>query len=176
MPISNYEFSLEKNRLEDTISIINKKISSLGQELYEDEEKVLEFKKFLWDSKADMDASEMRTMMSNNDIEISIMMSRGSYLQRLFRIQNKPYFGSIIFNSKEDGIQNIYIGITHVEDNLNYLVHDWRSPICSLFYDYELGSAKYEAPDGIIKGFIERKRQYTIENQQLLHIFDSTHY
>ena len=173
MPISNQEFNLEKKRLNDTLKIINQKISALGQELYEDEEKVLEFKKFLWDAHTEMDPTEMRTMMSNNDVEISIMMSRGAYLQKLFKVQNKPYFGSIIFNSKEDGEQNIYIGITHVENNLQYYVHDWRSPICSLFYDYELGSAKYEAPAGIIEGNLTRKRQYTIENKQLLHIFDN---
>lgn len=173
MPISNKEQALEVKKLEDTISIIRRKISSLGSELYEDEEKILEFKKFLWDSKADMDPAEMKVMMSNNDVEISIMMNRGAYLQKLYRVQNKPYFGSIIFDSPEDGLQNIYIGITHVEDNLNYYVHDWRSPICSLFYDYELGNAKYEAPDGIISGTIKRKRQYAIEDAKLIHIFDN---
>ena len=101
------------------------------------------------------------------------MMKRGAYLQKLFKVQNKPYFGSIIFENIQDGKQNIYIGITHVEDNLNYYVHDWRSPICSLFYDYELGQATYEAPDGIIEGEITRKRQYTIENGELLHVFDN---
>lgn len=173
MPISNNEYSLEEKRLEDTISIIRNKISSLGAELYEDEEKVLEFKKFLWDSHTEMDPSEMRTLMSNNDIEISIMMSRGAYLQKLYKVQNKPYFGSIIFDNPEDGLQNIYIGITHVEDNLDYYVHDWRSPICSLFYDYELGNTKYEAPGGTIEGIITKKRQYTIEDAKLLHIFDN---
>lgn len=173
MPISNHEFSLEKEYLANTINLINEKISSLGQELYDDQEKVLEFKKFLWDSKASMDPSEMRTMMSDNDVEISIMQSRGNYLQKLFKVQNKPYFGNIIFENNTDGKQNIYIGITHIENNLNYYVHDWRSPICSLFYDYEIGNAKYEAPDGEITGILKRKRQYTIENQQLLHIFDN---
>ena len=101
------------------------------------------------------------------------MMSRGAYLQKLFKIQNKPYFGSIIFENETDGLQNIYIGITHVEDNLKYYVHDWRSPICNLFYDYELGNAEYTAPAGIIKGTIKRKRQYTIEDAKLIHIFDN---
>ena len=173
MPISQEEFANEKKRLQQVLNIIRTKISSLGQELYDDEEKVLEFKKFLWDSKAGMDAAEMRTMMSNNDVEISIMMKRGAYLQKLFKVQNKPYFGSIIFKNDIDGEQNIYIGITHVEDNLNYYVHDWRSPICSLFYDYELGNAKYEAPEGIIEGEITRKRQYTIEYGKLQHVFDN---
>ena len=173
MPISNTNYSLEEKRLEDTISIIRKKISSLGSELFEDEEKILEFKKFLWDSHTEMDPSEMRVMMSNNDIEVSIMMSRGAYLRKLYKIQNKPYFGSIVFENEIDGNQEIYIGITHVEDNLTYYVHDWRSPICSLFYDYELGSAKYEAPAGVIEGTITKKRQYTIEDAKLLHIFDN---
>lgn len=173
MPISEKEQLLETKRLEDTLGIIRRKISTLGAELYDDEEKILEFKKFLWDSKADMDPAEMKVMMSNNDVEVSIMMSRGAYLQKLYRIQNKPYFGSILFNNPEDGLQNIYIGITHVEEDLNYYVHDWRSPICSLFYDYELGNAQYEAPDGIISGTINRKRQYTIEDAKLIHIFDN---
>lgn len=173
MPIEPNEIKLEKKHLEDTISIIREKISSLGSELYDQEEKILEFKKFLWDSHAEMDAAEMKTMMSDNDVEISIMMSRGSYLQKLFKIQNKPYFGSIIFENDIDGSQNIYIGITHVEKDLNYYVHDWRSPICSLFYDYELGRSEYIAPEGVIKGNITRKRQYTIENAELLHIFDN---
>lgn len=86
-----------------------------------------------------MDSVELKTMISDNDVEISIMMNRGNYFQKLYKIQNKPYFGSIIFENPYDDRQNIYIGITHVEDNLNYYVHDWRSPICSLFYDYELG-------------------------------------
>lgn len=173
MPISKNDFQAEQKRLNDTLKIIRNKISSLGAELYEDEEKVLEFKKFLWDSHTEMDPTELRTMMSNNDVEISIMMSRGAYLQKLYRIQNKPYFGRIIFNSNDEGEQDIYIGITHVEENHEYYVHDWRSPICSLFYDYELGMASYEAPGGQISGEITRKRQYTIENAKLLHVFDN---
>lgn len=173
MPISKTDYMLEEKRLDKTIDIIRKKISSLGAELYEDEEKALEFKKFLWDSHTEMDPTELRTMMSNNDVEISIMMSRGTYLQKLYKVQNKPYFGSITFEDETNKPNNIYIGITHVEENLNYYVHDWRSPICSLFYDYELGKAEYEAPIGIIKGNITKKRQYTIEDAKLINVFDN---
>ena len=173
MPISEKEKLLEEKKLKETIEVIRERISNLGAELYDDQEKILEFKKFLWDSHTEMDPAEMKTMMSNNDVEISIMMSRGAYLQKLYRVQNKPYFGSIIFQSEEDGLQNIYIGITHIEKDLDYYVHDWRSPICSLFYDYELGDAQYTAPDGPINGVITKKRQYTIEDAKLIHIFDN---
>lgn len=173
MELSSKEVMLEEKRLEDTTNLIRSKISVLGQELYDRDEKVLEFKKFMWDNRSDMDPGELKTMMSDNDLEIRMMMNKGEYLQKLFRIQNSPYFGSIVFKSKE-GIDQVYIGITHViDDNNNYYVHDWRSPICNLFYDYEVGPANYLAPVGRIYGEITRKRQYTIKDGKLLHIFDN---
>lgn len=174
MKIEREEFERERNYLNKTVSLIRKKISKLGQELFDDDSKVLEFKKLIWDTHTEMDPNEMRSMMAESDLQVSIMQSKGNYLQRLFRIQNKPYFGSIRF--KEDGNEeedNIYIGITHVEDKLDYYVHDWRSPICSMFYDYETGPASYKAPSGIIKGIITKKRQYIIEDAELKHIFDN---
>ena len=169
MKISESEIQKERKYLDDTINLIRKKISELGQELYDDDEKILEFKKFMWDSKASIDPGEMKNMMVENDLQVRIMMNKGQYLQKLYRSQNKPYFASIIFND-----ELIYMGITHVEDNLNYLVHDWRSPICNLYYDYEVGNAKYLSPDGIIEGNLSRKRQYIIEEGKLLNIFDNS--
>lgn len=169
MKISESEMQKERKYLDDTINLIRKKISELGQELYDDDEKNLEFKKFMWDSKASMDPGEMKNMMVESDLQVTIMLNKGLYLQKLYRSQNKPYFASIIFND-----ELIYMGITHVEDNLNYLVHDWRSPICNLYYDYEVGKAKYLAPDGIIEGNLSRKRQYIIEDGKLLNIFDNS--
>ena len=174
MKIEREEFERERNYLNKTVSLIRKKISKLGQELFDDDSKVLEFKKLIWDTHTEMDPNEMRSMMAESDLQVSIMQSKSNYLQRLFRIQNKPYFGSIRF--KEEGSEeedNIYIGITHVEDKLDYYVHDWRSPICSMFYDYETGLASYKAPSGIIKGNIIKKRQYIIEDAELKHIFDN---
>ena len=174
MKIEREEFERERNYLNKTVSLIRKKISKLGQELFDDDSKVLEFKKLIWDTHTEMDPNEMRSMMAESDLQVSIMQSKGNYLQRLFRIQNKPYFGSIRF--KEEGSEeedNIYIGITHVEDKLDYYVHDWRSPICSMFYDYETGPASYKAPSGIIKGNIIKKRQYIIEDAELKHILDN---
>ena len=116
MKIEREEFEKEKNHLNETVSLIRKKISSLGQELYDDDSKILEFKKFIWDSHAEMDPTEMRSMMAESDLQVSIMQSKGNYLQRLFRIQNKPYFGSIRF--KEDNEEaDIYIGIHMLKIN-----------------------------------------------------------
>ncbi len=121
MKITKEEFEKEEKYLDKTVDLVRRKISNLGQELYDDDSKILEFKKFIWDTRSEMDPTEMRNMMAESDFQVSIMQGKGNYLQRLFRVQNKPYFGSIRF--RENGAldeEDIYIGITHVEDKLNY--------------------------------------------------------
>lgn len=173
MELSQKEKNYEQNHLDKTIEIIRAKISELGQEFYDKEEKIQEFKELIWDSKQDMDPAEMRFMMAESDSEVLKMERKSKYFQTLFRIQGNPYFGKVIFcdNINEE---EIYIGITHVEDNLDYYVHDWRSPICSLFYDYETGPASYLSPDGLVTGNLTVKRQYKIEDGKLKGIFDTS--
>lgn len=174
MNLPEKEIEHEKEYLNHCITIIRKKISDLGQVLYDREEKVLEFKKFIWDTRHDMDPTEMKTMINASDLEVTLMGYKGNYLQKLYRIQNNPYFGSITFKDST-GTNKIYIGITHLDDEENdeYLIHDWRAPICSMFYDYEIGAAEYMAPEGKIKGEITNKRQFTIKNAVLERVFDN---
>ena len=174
MKLSEKDINEEKQYLNYNLKIIREKISELGQVLYDREEKVMEFKKFIWDTRHDMDPTEMKTMINASDLEITMMSYKSDYLQKLYRIQNNPYFGSITFKTNE-GENKIYIGITHVEDEKKdkYLIYDWRAPICSMFYDYELGHAEYLAPEGIIKGEITNKRQFTIKNGKLIRVFDN---
>lgn len=174
MNLPEKEINEEKAYLNNCIKIIRNKISDLGQTLYDKEEKVLEFKKFIWDTRHDMDPTEMKTMINASDLEVTLMGYKGNYLQRLYRIQNNPYFGSITFKDST-GTNKIYIGITHLDDEENdeYLIHDWRAPICSMFYDYEIGKAEYMAPEGKIKGEITNKRQFNIKNGVLERVFDN---
>lgn len=174
MNLPEKEINEEKAYLDHCIKIIRNKISDLGQTLYDKEEKVLEFKKFIWDTRHDMDPTEMKTMINASDLEVTLMGYKGNYLQKLYRIQNNPYFGSITFKDST-GTNKIYIGITHLDDEENdeYLIHDWRAPICSMFYDYEIGKAEYFAPEGKIKGEITNKRQFNIKNGVLERVFDN---
>lgn len=62
-----------------------------------------------------------------------------------------PFFGRIDFQYEgEEEPESFYIGIgTFAERNGALpLIYDWRSPVSSLFYDYEKGPASYEAPVG----------------------------
>lgn len=172
MELKKEELEFEKNYLQKCLETIKEQISGLGQELYDNNEKIMEFKSFIWDNKSSLDPQELKSLMTDNDLEIFLMEQKGKYFQKLYKIQNNPYFGSIIFNeNKKDEL--IYIGITHLEKDDKYLIHDWRSPICSLFYDFEEGECFYKAPGGIINGTLKRKRQYKIKNGKLINIFDN---
>ena len=174
MNLSKQEIDSEKKYLDETTSVIRKEISSLGLELYEKEEKIKEFQKFIWDSRADMDDQEMKSMMGASELEITLAQNKSNHFKKLFQVQGNPYFGSITFKDDESE-KKIYIGMTHVEDaeNDRYLVHDWRAPISSMFYDYEIGKAKYLAPSGIIEGEITNKRQFNIKDGKLVRVFDN---
>ncbi|MBE6147424.1 MAG: hypothetical protein E7168_03725 [Firmicutes bacterium] len=110
MSITETEKILEEKYLEKVLSIIQENISSLGQELYDKEEKIKEFKELIWDSRHDMDPTEMRTMIGASDLEVTLAESRSRYFQKLYRIQEKPYFGAITFNDSETNKkEKIYI-------------------------------------------------------------------
>ena len=82
MNLDANELKLEKDYLENTLETIDKQISSLGQELYEKEEKIKEFQKFIWDSKADMDDQEMKSMMGASDLEITLALNKSKHFKR----------------------------------------------------------------------------------------------
>jgi DNA helicase-2/ATP-dependent DNA helicase PcrA len=91
------------------------------------------------------------------------------------RMLLSPYFGRIDFiENGEQKAEKYYIGIsTLVNDNFDFLIYDWRAPISSMFYDYEIGESSYECPEGIINGKLTLKRQYKINNDKIEYMFDS---
>lgn len=175
MNLSKKELEEEKKYLNNCTSIIRNQLSELGQDLYEKQEKIQEFQKYIWDNKSQLDPTELKSLISDNDLEVFLAMEKGKYFQKLYKIQNNPYFGSIIFEEEKEPEKTIYLGITHLEDkNKNHLIYDWRAPISSLFYDYEIGNCSYIAPSGTINGNLKRKRQYKIQNGEIKHIFDNS--
>lgn len=103
-------------------------------------------------------------------------------LEEKFRIENEinsiekaklnPYFARIDFESKNH-FDKCYIGKKGVSDyDNNVITVDWRAPISSLYYDSNIGECEYKAPEGIIKGNLLLKRQYTIENSKLINFND----
>lgn len=103
-------------------------------------------------------------------------------LEEKFRLENEinyiekaklnPYFARIDFESKNN-FDKCYIGKKGVSDyDNNVITVDWRAPISSLYYDSNIGECEYKAPEGIIKGNLLLKRQYTIDNSKLINFND----
>lgn len=86
-----------------------------------------------------------------------------------------PYFARMDFIEKgEEKAGKCYIGISNlINDDFDFLVYDWRAPISSMFYDYEIGEAEFKCPEGTVKGNLTLKRQYKINNGKIDYMFDS---
>lgn len=95
-------------------------------------------------------------------------------LQDLKKIKDKPYFARIDFTAKGEKTEKLYIGKLSILDSENQqpIIIDWRAPISNLYYDGRIGNSSYESPGGKIEGEISLKRQYFIENKELLKYSD----
>lgn len=109
-------------------------------------------------------------MYSNDPILLASLLTQyNNRLESIEKALNKPYFARIDFTNNETGKEEeCYIGKVGVSDNDNNLVTvDWRAPIASVYYDSNIGDTSYLAPEGIIKGTLNLKRQYDIVDKVL---------
>lgn len=175
MAVSLEELQKEKKILSKVGTLLGNTLSSLGCEVSQDEENLKEFKKMMWENANSFDDGEMQQVMSATSSEEDKARQKEAYYKKLCQIKDKPYFASIVFKDDEGSICNIYLSLTYLKDkDLNNILYDWRSPICSLFYDYEIGPCSYQAPGGVFQGELKRKRQYKIENNNLTGVFDNS--
>jgi DNA helicase-2/ATP-dependent DNA helicase PcrA len=95
--------------------------------------------------------------------------------RRLLKLSQSPYFGRLDFTPQGKTRSPVYIGVYSFldEQQRQNLIYDWRAPISSLFYDYELGDAAYATPSGSIAGTIDLKRQYKIRDGQLEFVLEN---
>ena len=175
MAISERELKKEETILKKVNILLGKKLEELGKEVYQGEDELIEFKKMMWENANSFDSGEEQQVMLQTSKEESRYLEKQKYYRRLKSIEKKPYFASIVFKDEEDTIYNIYMSLTYLKDvDENNILYDWRSPICSLFYDYETGPCSYQAPGGTYSGELKRKRQYKIEDKKLVGVFDNS--
>lgn len=175
MIISEKEINKEKKILNKVSKLLNEHIEKLETEVHISHEDLIEFKKLAWSDSSSFDSGDIAQAKASTQEEENKIHQKQNYLKKLVKIQDKPYFASIVFKDEDEEIYNIYIALTYLKDNkLNNILYDWRSPICSLFYDYETGPCSYIAPGGTIAGELVRKRQYKIEDNKLISVFDNS--
>ena len=175
MAITGRDFELEERRLEEVLKLLNDKIAQMGSNIFKDEDRFMEFRKYTWDNMRAMDAQELNQANVESELEANQILMKKNYFKRLYRIKDNPYFASIVFEDEDGERFSVYLGLTYLkDDDYGNIIYDWRSPICSLFYDFEVGPAAYAAPKGPIKGTLIRKRQYKIIDGKLVSAFDNS--
>ena len=126
---------------------------------------------------------DMEDVAQINQIQMDIHHKASIYrfasekVDSLKRLLKSPYFGRIDFlEDGENSADKIYIGMSSLstEDTMEMLIYDWRAPISSMFYDFEIGPSGYTCPAGMIEGQMLLKRQYKIENSDIAYMFDSS--
>lgn len=110
--------------------------------------------------------------------------------KRMRKLLESPYFGRIDFTpttprylsgfvgAKREGRSEplpIYIGVHSFADGMKgtYLIYDWRAPVSSMFYDFELGTAWYDTVAGTVKGLIGLRRQYRIRHGKMEYMIEN---
>lgn len=94
----------------------------------------------------------------------------------LKKMAASPYFARIDLKFDEDEpAERVYIGRHSLwDDNKdNLLIYDWRAPMASVFYRFGTGPAWYTAPMGKITCEMLLKRQFEIQDGNLLGFFDA---
>ncbi len=98
-----------------------------------------------------------------------------SMVQRYRRMLMNPFFARVDFAEAGEQAERIVIGLYSLKDkDGEILVHDWRAPVCSLYYDSMPGECSYNSPSGVIHGNMSLKRQYRMENGRLLFYVDTS--
>ncbi len=175
MAITGRDFELEEKRLNEVLKLLNDKLAQMGTDIFEDEDKFKEFRRYTWDNMRAMDAQELNQAQVQSEFEANQIFMKQDYFKKLYKIKDNPYFASVVFEDEDGERFSVYLGLTYLKDeDYGNIIYDWRSPICSLFYDYEVGPAKYAAPVGFVEGKLLRKRQYKIVDAKLVSAFDNS--
>ena len=175
MAITGRDFELEEKRLTEVLKLLDDKLAQMGEDIFEDKDKFMEFRRYTWENMRAMDAQELNQATVESEFEANKMFMKQNYFKKLFRIKDNPYFASVVFEDEDKERYSVYLGLTYLkDDDYGNIIYDWRSPICSLFYDFEVGPCAYAAPGGPVKGNLIRKRQYKIQDRKLLSAFDNS--
>ncbi|PXV86886.1 DNA helicase-2/ATP-dependent DNA helicase PcrA [Lachnotalea glycerini] len=155
-------------KLEDAIQKAN-----VSVEKYDGDYK--KTKLYMVENRGEIDPHEM----FQNELLLKQIDQIGAFsvtiLDKLMKLQDSPYFARIDFREEnEKQAMATYIGKFSFTYDNELLISDWRSPVASMFYDFDVGPASYDAPIGKVSGSLKRKRQFKIKNGELNYVLESS--
>ncbi|MFN3973502.1 MAG: HelD family protein [Gemmobacter sp.] len=157
----------EQSRLTDCLGRIDTNLAVIGVRLSDYQRDIQAAHDHMWDARRDMDHIDKIGMRQSIDQMMRSSDVLRAQARKLEKLRRSPYFGRFDFRrSDRNETVAYYVGIHDFrdEETQEAWVYDWRAPVSSLFYDFETGPARYEAPSGTIPGEIDLKRQFRIRD------------
>lgn len=166
----------EKKYLNHLLIKVDEALKFINERIRLQKKDIDDIKIYLQEHKRDMDHLDKNAILQTVSDMALVGDASVEPRNRLYRLKDIPYFGRIDF--REHGgekAKSVYVGIHHFQDEIKkqHLVYDWRSPISSMFYDYELGEARYETGNGDVEGEILLRRQFRIRRGEMEYMLES---
>jgi DNA helicase II / ATP-dependent DNA helicase PcrA len=184
MDIMHPDYKYEQGHLDEVCKLLKAEIDKKDNEVSSYKSEIISIRKNMWENaRHGFGSNETEAMIEATQYIASIKNEENSYrftkalLDKYRRLLYAPYFARIDF--KENGsvsIDSIYIGLYSFidTDTMEVVIHDWRAPISSVFYEYENGAAEYKTHEGSVCGDVSLNRQFKIKDTKLLSMFDSS--
>lgn len=168
----------EMEYLRKTLAFIDEEMEKEAKNLAEKKSDLVSARKDMYENTVHI-SSDFESLIDINLHLMQVNNHISSYdprrIKNLKKMINSPYFGRFDFIEKGfSEKERIYIGLYNLMDRNTgqVYVYDWRAPISSVFYRYELGEVMFDTPAGISRGDVSLKRQYQIRNSKLKYFFD----
>jgi DNA helicase II / ATP-dependent DNA helicase PcrA len=182
MSINDFEWNQENEWLETVLKEVHKQLREKCDFKEKFKKEAIETQRELWQEVGPVSIANELDQLTDFLGFINVMKRQKRSHEFIEKLQEKyermklsPYFGRIDFHeSGDERAEKCYIGISNlINDNYDLLVYDWRAPVSSMFYDYEIGEAGYSCSEGTINGKLTLKRQYKINDSKIEYMFDS---
>lgn len=168
-------FPDEIAHLDDIKGKLNGAIKQANDSVEQIDQEYMDFKRYMVQNRGEIDPHEM----FQNELVLKRIDHRGACAvemrDKLAKLLDSPYFARMDFReASQETPAAFYIGRFAFSHKGELLISDWRSPVASMFYDCEVGSAGYDAPAGRIGGELTRKRQFKIKNGEMEYALESS--
>ena len=164
--------------LQYVLKCLNDRLAQADAAILEGEKEIEDMHEYYWENYTEMDQYGYEDYDNQQALfrQMNANEEQFRLRKRFKKMQDSPFFGRVDFRyDGDEEAETFYIGIGNLTESAGSLplVYDWRAPVSGLFYDYDKGSASYEAPSGIFEGEVTSKWQYKIRKGKMLYEFES---
>lgn len=164
--------------LQYVLKCLNDRLAQADAAILEGEKEIEDMHEYYWENYTEMDQYGYEDYDNQQALfrQMNANEEQFRLRKRFKKMQDSPFFGRVDFRyDGDEEAETFYIGIGNLSESAGSLplVYDWRAPVSGLFYDYDKGTASYEAPSGIFEGEVTSKWQYKIRKGKMLYEFES---